>query len=86
MMASLHIKTGEEMTMQFSKAREYAEDVAVEILQAVESEKIRAMVADVLLEKEKRVVALEENLVFNQFEMIMRRMRDHVRGPKVRTG
>ena len=72
--------------MQYSKAREYAEDIAVAILEAVGEEKVRAMVIDILQKKEGKVIPLEENLVFNQFEMIMRRMKTHVRGPKMMKG
>jgi hypothetical protein len=72
--------------VQYNKAREYAEDIAVAILEAVGAEKVRAMVVDILQKKEGRVIPLEENLVFNQFEMIMRRMKTHVRGPKMMRG
>lgn len=72
--------------MQFSKARDYAEDIAVAILESVGEEKVRAMVTNLLQKKEGKVIPLEENLVFNQFEMIMRRMKTHVRGPKTMSG
>lgn len=66
--------------MKFRQAREIAEDVAVEILEGVDSQRVKDMIYDQVY-KEHGADELVQKMVFDQFRQIIERMRRHARGP-----
>lgn len=66
--------------MKFRQAREIAEDVAVEILEAIDPRVVKGKIYDIVF-KERGADELVQRLVYDQFRQITERMRRHVRGP-----
>lgn len=71
--------------MKFRQAREIAEDVTVEILEHVDTERVKGMIYDSVY-AEHGADELVQRLVFDQFQKIIERMRRHVRGPAFSAG
>lgn len=75
-----HEEAHEEGQMKFRQAREIAEDVAVKILEGVDTERVKALISDTVY-KEHGPDELVQKMVFDQFQQIIERMRRHARGP-----
>lgn len=66
--------------MKFRQAREIAEDIAVEIIEAVEPERVKDIIYDQVY-GEHGDNELVQKMVFEQFQRLVKRLKDHVRGP-----